>query len=168
MGKRFGKICWVFSLALLLLGCDARANNHLAQPIPPGRDFALLSLLPLSTSDFGRFVGTWVAHGSLLTFSTDGQATFLARTYNWCGPDVSSRCDSIDAQGHILAGDQEHMLFSRVIDSVAYGTITSSNFHPTGLAVTVALQSDDTLLYASNTEIARLCGPTSPPGLCGA
>jgi hypothetical protein len=142
------KMFWILVLAILMLGSVTSAQG--------------------ATSHFSRFVGLWVAHGSSLEISTDGQATFEARTYRWCGHSVAPPCDLGDARGVIHAGNREQIQFSYIADSVAYGTIIASNFHPRGLPVTIELRPNDTLLYASRTPIALLCGPAAPVGMCGA
>lgn len=144
------KVCWICTLVILLLGSITSAQG--------------------ATLRFHAFAGTWFAHGSSLQFSEDGQAIFQGRTYRWCGPGVVPPCDSIDARNVIHAGNQEQIRFSRIANSgsIAYGTIIASNFHPRGLAVTVELRPDHTLLYASHTPIALLCSPAAPVGMCGA
>ncbi len=162
---------WCLLLLFILAGCgiSSRSSSALARAhiTSPG-NLSSTSMLARFSDDFSKFVGTWTAHGVLLVVSSDGTATFVARTYNWCIPGVSSRCDSIDAQGHIQDGYRERLQFSSASGSIAHGTVTSSNFHPTGLAVTLTLQPGDTLIYASGLPIAFLCGPASTPGACGA
>lgn len=148
MWKPCLKLCWLLAIAILILGNVASAQG--------------------AGSRFSRFAGLWVAHSASLRFSQNGWATFNERTYRWCGHGEVSPCDSIDAHGVIRPGYQEHIHFSSVAGSVAFGTIVASNLHPPGLAVAVELLPMDTLLYKSRRTIALLCGPAAPAGMCGA
>lgn len=166
MWNKCTKLCWTFLFVILLVAGTTGASSRSAQRARfiRGTSVALLTLPP----DFSRFAGVWVAHGASLSLAKDGTATFEGRTYNWCGSGVAQPCDSIDANSMIHSGHHEQIHFSRIAGPIAYGTIIASNFHPLGLAVTIELQPDDTLLYASNTVIALLCGPNAPVGTCGA
>jgi hypothetical protein len=168
MQVRFIKAKWLLSLVILLLGYSVNTQISLARAETFGKGVLVHTFTPAAKPDFSMFARKWVAHGAVLVFSADGWAFFEERTYNWCGSGVKSPCDSIGANGYIRSGYQEKIQFSRVSGSVAYGKVTASNFHPVGLAVTVRLQENDTLLYAGTRDIALLCGPHSPPGECGA
>lgn len=159
-------LCFIF-----FLGCGVPTRGGSLQTASGHADTANLSAISRSThsaADLGQFAGTWTAHGAVLIVARDGTATFSARTYRWCGPNVLQPCDTLSAQGQIHNGDQEQILFSRVSGPVAYGTVLASTFQPAGLAVTLTLQPNDTLLYVAYTSIALLCGPNAPAGTCGA
>lgn len=161
MRSRLVKICRFFFLLLLIVIGATGASYYRVVSGPVSHHGA-------STPDFGNFAGSWFAHSSSLVLSNDGTATFVGRTYSWCGPGVAQPCDTIDERGSIHPGIQEQMQFSRASGSTAYGTIISSNFQAPGLTVTIELQPNDTLLYKSDTLIALLCGPNAPVGTCGA
>jgi hypothetical protein len=163
MQKNLRTICWMFFFALLL-GCCMNAPRASARSISPRTSNQQLT----EVANFGQFTGTWTAHSSFLIFTRSGEATFEARTYQWCNAGASQPCDTIDARGYILPGDRETLQFSRIDGSVAYGAVTRSNLHPQGLAVSVTLLPNDTLLYASTVSISLLCGPRAPVGTCGA
>lgn len=168
MPRRFCTICWVLSY-ILFLACGSGCGP--ATPRQPARSQTAAradSSTYFTAPGFARFAGTWTAHGAMLTISSDGAATFAARTYRWCAPGIPQPCDTIDAQGHLEAGNLERLRLSYVSGSTAYGTVLTSTFHPAGLAVTLTLQPHDTLLYAARTPIAFLCGPGAPAGACGA
>ncbi|MGH2505866.1 MAG: hypothetical protein ACRDHZ_00365 [Ktedonobacteraceae bacterium] len=148
------KVYWTFILVILILGSIISVQSTVSAKNV--------------NSNFSKFVGTWYAHGSSLHFFKDGRAAFQERTYRWCGPGVASPCDTIDTRGVIRPGNQEQIQFVHVTGSMAYGTIIASSFHPRRLPVTVALQPDDTLLYASHRPITLLCGSNAPVGMCGA
>lgn len=124
--------------------------------LSPGYGLAAQGHRP-ATSDFRRFAGTWVAHGSLLTVAPAGLATFVGRTYRWCACGVPQPCDTIDAQGRRVGGNRDQLQFVRTAGARAYGAVLSSTFHPVGLAVTLTLQPADTMLSAARTPIALLC-----------
>lgn len=110
------------------------------------------------------FVGQWYAHGGAFTVKFDGDAQLVARTYQWCGPGVSSLCDSM--QGNtIVPGINERMQFTSVAGSTASGKILASTGKNIGAAVTMTTGRDDTLILSG---LGTLCGPRSTPGLCGA
>jgi hypothetical protein len=153
-----------FFFLLVLVGYGPSIQNSLAQ----ARAHTTHSAWVRPGADFSPFAGRWTAHGSQLVVSSNGTATFVARTYNWCTSSPVKPCDSMNAQGQIRAGNQERLKLSRISGSTVYGTVVSSNFHPTGLAVTLTLQPGDILVYASHTPIAFLCGPAAAPGACGA
>lgn len=167
MQLRFRTICWILSF-VFLLGCGTSAQHQQARQTGTQSNTRVLLSTSLSTPDFRPFAGKWTAHGSTLIISPDGTATFSARTYRWCGVGVPQPCDTMDARGGIENGEQEKARFTRVSGPVAYGTVLASTFHPAGLAVTLTLQPNDTVLYAANTPIAFLCGPDAPAGACGA
>lgn len=148
MWSKCSRLGWILAFIIVVLGSVTNVKG--------------------ATPRFSQFVGVWFAHGSSLHIFGDGQATFEERTYRWCGPGVAPPCDWGDARGFIHAGNREHIQFVYRVGSIAYGTIVASNFHPLGLIVTIELQPNDTLLYASNIPIALLCGPAAPVGMCGA
>lgn len=155
----------LISTFFLLLGCGIARYNGSTQPVTHAR-----SVSPTSASTSinpGKFTGTWIAHGAFMTIARDGKAVFEARTYSWCGPGVPQPCDSIK-QNQILYGHHQQLQLSQVNGSVARGVITSSNTSPTNTAVTLTLQSGDTLLYTVNGSTTLLCGPSAAPGTCGA
>lgn len=160
------KVGWFFSLVILLLGYGISAQSAYAQTVKARTQVQKSGPPPISA--FSRFSRAWVAHSAILIFAPNGQAVFAERTYTWCDAGKASPCDSINASGQIRSGYQEKMQFSRVSDSVAYGTIIASNFRPVGLAVTVSLLANDTLLYTANADKTLLCGPDAPVGTCGA
>ena len=168
MNRRYS---WMLSLILILLGSlSSSSSSVMALTSEQRASPAALSFYasPNTPPNFASFAGSWIAHGSSLNFASSGLATFDARTYAWCGPGVAQPCDSNDARGIIHPGGHEQVQFSRVAGNTAYGTIITSNLHTPGLAVMVVLQTDNTLLYTSQTPIALLCGPTAPAGTCGA
>lgn len=171
MQTRFDKAIWLFPLIMLIALLWGNGTSIQAASMPgkvvQGKSVAEQSV-QAGTPDFRKFARKWVAHGAALDFAEDGKAFFVERVYRWCGSHVARPCDTIAPDGRITNGYQEQIQFSRVDGSVAYGTITASNFHPQGLAVTARLQSNDTLLYAGEIEIALLCGPKAPVGACGA
>ncbi len=139
------------------VGTVAVIRQHQGQAIATSA--SALKPTPTSPPNFHMFVGTWTmtsgghGGGDVLIFPVDGKATIESRTYQWCDQGASPPCDSIDAHGNIIDGNQDHIVFSRIVGSTAYGVITSSTSHATGHAVTVALQPDGSLLYteAGNT-----------------
>jgi len=167
MPSVFLKACCICSF-IFLMGCTAPAQSHDLPATKAHTSTQNLSSVTPSTFDLGPFAGTWVSHSAIMTIAQDGSATFAQRTYRWCGTGVTQHCDTISAQGQIQDGEQEHLQFSRSSGPVAYGTVTASNFHPAGLAVTLMTLPNDTLLYAGNGLIALLCGPNAPVGACGA
>jgi hypothetical protein len=119
---------------------------------------------PSLQSQLKPFVGQWYAHWGALTVNPDGHAKLIARTYQWCGPDVSPPCDSL--QGNtIVPGINEEMEFTSVAGSTAHGKIVSSTAKKTGQPVTLSINSNDTVELSGQGE---LCGPKSPSGTCGA
>lgn len=164
------KTCWILSLILILLGSLGSSSSSSVMALMSAQKQTIATHVSTSVvPDFKAFTGSWVAHGASLSFASTGLATFDGRVYRWCGPGVAQPCDYSDAQGIIHPGGHEQIQFSRVVGNTAYGTITASNLHISGLAVMVVLQSDNnTLLYTSQTPIALLCGPTAPAGTCGA
>ena len=167
MPSVFLKACCICSF-IFLMGCTLPAQSHALPAMAAHTSTQTLSSVTRSTFDLGQFAGTWVSHGAVLIIAQDGSATFTQRTYRWCGTGVAQPCDTISAQGQIQDGQQEHLQFSRSSGPMAYGTVTTSNFHPVGLAVTLMVLPNDTLLYAGNGPIALLCGPDAPVGTCGA
>jgi hypothetical protein len=167
MQRHFRTICWILSF-LLFAGCGAIIQHPLTRQSSSQAQARARPSMLLVTPEFRRFASTWIAHGSVLIIAANGTATFVARAYRWCATDVPRPCDTIDAQGHIESGKREQLRLSRVHGSTAYGTVLTSTFHPAGLAITLTLEPNDTLLYAARTPIALLCGPTAPAGACGA
>lgn len=153
---------------MLLLSYGAYTPTPALQAVTAHPPTAHLAFNTHTSADLGQFAGTWRSHSAVLTIAPDGSASFEGRAYRWCGSGVPQPCDTIDAQGLIHNGDHEQIQLSRVNGSIAYGTITTSSFHPAGMAVSVTLQPNDTLLYANNTPISLLCGPHAPVGTCGA
>lgn len=171
MRTQFGKVCWLFPILLMSILLWRNAGNAQTNfsRIKSAEEYGgTRQVTQTSSSEFKEFVRLWVSHGAALNFSADGKAVFYKRVYRWCGPGVAQPCDTISSDGRISNGYQEQIQFSYVRGLVAYGTITASNFHPKGLAVTAILQPDDTLLYSGTSEIALLCGPKAPVGACGA
>jgi hypothetical protein len=167
MQLHFRTLCWVFSLTFLL-GCATTGQHPSSRQAGAQSHTRVLSSTSRSTPDFRQFAGTWIAHGAILTISSDGTAIFSARTYRWCSVGVPHPCDTMDAQGHIENGNQEQARLTYVSGPVASGTILTSTFHPIGLPVTLTLEPNDTIRYAAHTLIALLCGPAAPVGACGA
>lgn len=167
MQLRSLNFCWIFSF-IFFLGCGAAPQSAPGQQAAYHAGASNLSSTSRSAVDLSQFVGTWTAHGAALVIARDGTATFTARAYRWCGSGVPQPCDTIDTQDRIHDGNQEQLQLTRFSGSVAYGTVTTSTFHPAGLAVTLTLQPNDTLLYAGNAPISLLCGPAAPVGTCGA
>lgn len=161
------KTGWIFPF-LFLLGCGTPAQSSALHAATIHTAATRLSYVSRANTDLSQFAGTWYAHGAVLTIASNGGATFEGRAYRWCGSGVSQPCDTIDARGYIHNGNHEQVQFSRVTGSTAYGTITSSSFHTVGMAVSVTLQPNGTLLYASNAPISLLCDPEAPVGMCGA
>jgi hypothetical protein len=170
MQLRFVRTFGIFLLVIVLAGCGISARGGSMQTGTSGTMSLVRAHPQTPMPDFGRFVNRWFAHSAVLIFSPNGSIFFEKRVYRWCGPGVPPPCDTIDADGRIWPGYQEDAQFSRVTGSMAYGTITASNLHSNGLAVTVTLQAADTLLYTANgkQDSILLCGPAAPPGECGA
>jgi hypothetical protein len=164
------KSCRVFAPFILLLGYTpgASAAMYPMQSIISPYPTSVALALPLEKSDFGSFVGNWYAHGAGMSFDSSGRAHFEERVYRWCGQGVAQPCDSTNGN-QIINGHREDLQFSRVADSVAYGVVVSSNFHPVGLSVTLTLLPGDRVLYSAGTTMAGiLCGPDAEVGACGA
>lgn len=168
MRNNFLKTYWYVWPGMFLLFFLINGTAISAYASSVGGHLSMGGPLPASNPDFSKFTRSWISHSAILNFSGNGQASFVGRTYTWCGLGVASPCDTIDAGGHIQSGYQEQIQFLRVSGDVAYGTITSSNFQPVGTAVTASLQSGDTLLYTGSTRVVLLCGPTASVGKCGA
>jgi hypothetical protein len=171
MQHRFRTICWILSFVLFFgcwSGCRTAIENPQARLANAQVDVRTQTSTLSTTLDFRRFAGTWTAHGSLLSISPTGMATFTARAYRWCASGGAHPCDTMNAQGRIYDGKREHLQFLRVSGPRAYGKVLSSTFHPAGLAVSLTLETGDTLLYSAYTPIAFLCGPNAPAGTCGA
>lgn len=135
------------------------------------RPRSMPSANPTPASIFLRqgFVGTWLGHGRVLIFSSDGRANFIARAYQWCGPGVPPPCDSFQGN-NIIDGIKEEMLFTYVAGKTAYGTITASSAGNTRHAVSLALDAHDTATLTEGEGPADilLCGPNAPAAACGA
>lgn len=123
--------------------------------------------------DLKPFVGTWSAHYGSLVIEKNGHATYIARTYQWCGdPGVKPPCDTI--KGDIIEnGIHMKMSFTRVVNKIAYGTVTETTVGHVGKTVSIKLAANDTIMFfESNTSSTSqphiLCGPGAPPGQCGA
>ena len=118
---------------------------------------------------FGKFVGTWVAHGAFLLVASDGSVKFEARTYTWCASHVAQPCDSIE-NNEISYGYHEQLALTSANASSAYGTVVASNDSPEKLnaPVTLKLGPDNTLDYINQASMTVLCGPAAPAGTCGA
>lgn len=171
MQTHFMKTSWLFPLIILialLWGSGASVPTGLTPIKAAEEKSAPMQAAQRVTPDFRKFARQWVAHGAALNFLEDGRAFFVQRVYRWCGRGVARPCDTIGRDGRITSGYREHIQFTRVSGSVAYGTIIASNLHPKGLPVAAILKPDDTLLYAGKAEIALLCGPRAPVGACGA
>jgi hypothetical protein len=150
---------------LFLAGCGGGAEGS-----PGGTVNAKgVDVTPIATSppDFSAFVGTWASHATVLVFQKNGHAQFQARTYQWC-TQVPPPCDSF--QGNtIVPGINEEMIFSRVVDSTAYGSMTASTLGHVGNAVWIAREPNETVNFADNLGVIRaLCGPDAPGTICGA
>ena len=164
------KFCWIFAPFILLLGYTpgASAAVHPMQSIMSTYHTSVALARPLERPAFENFIGNWDAHGAGMSFDRSGRAHFEERVYRWCGPGVARPCDSMNGN-LIMNGHREDLQFSRVADSVAYGVVVSSNFHPVGLSVTLTLLPGDRVLYsAGSTMIGILCGPQAEVGACGA
>lgn len=171
MQQRIQTICRVLAFILLFgcwSGCGAARQSPLARQanaeVATHRQTSTISL----PADFHRFAGTWTAHGAQLSVSPHGMATFTARTYRWCAAGVAHPCDTMNAQGQIADGAREHLQFVRINGSRAYGNILNSTVRAAGLAVSLTLEPNDSLLYMAQTPIVLLCGPNAPAGTCGA
>jgi hypothetical protein len=116
------------------------------------------------------FVGTWYNHGSVLKISSNGDATYDARAYKWCGPGVSQPCDRF--QGNlIIDGIHMQIYFNSTKDSQAYGQINSSTTGDNGRSVQLTLNHDHTANFAKGGPTAfnqLVCDLQAPPGTCGA
>ena len=160
MWNRLQPVFWILSL-FILLGCGTGVV-HAAQ-VPSNR----AGNPPDGT--FGKFVGTWVAHGAFLLVASDGSVKFEARTYTWCASHGAQPCDSIE-NNEIFYGYHEQLALASTNDSIAYGTVVASNDPPEKLntPVTLKLGPDNTLDYINQASITVLCGPAAPAGTCGA
>jgi len=171
MQQRIHTICQVLAL-LLVVGCWSGCGTTGQNPLARQANAQVATHIQASTlsvrADFRRFAGTWTAHGALLSVSPQSMATFTARTYRWCAFGVAHPCDSIDAQGHITDGVRERLQLLRISGPRATGKVLSSTLHSAGMAVSLTLEPNDTLLYSAQTPIAFLCGPKAPAGTCGA
>ena len=143
------------------------------QPTSPAQSNSSTSTnMPTTTQapDFSAFVGEWYGHGRLLTFSSDGQAKYSARAYQWCSdPGVSQPCDSWQGN-NIINGINEDMRFTYVAGNTAYGTITASSAGDAGRAVSLALDADNTAMLTKGGDSGSLslCGQNAPGASCGA
>jgi hypothetical protein len=159
--------CWLFASLILFMGYSLSASAAAHAPASARHTLPASSALA-GAPDFGRFVGNWYAHGAGLTFDKNGRAHFEERVYRWCGPGVAQPCDSMNGN-LIINGYREDIQFSHVGDSVAYGVILSSTFHPVGLNVTLTLLPGDRVLYSAGSTMGGiLCGPQAEVGACGA
>ncbi len=173
MWNRLQHVSWVF-VFLLLLGTGTGIAHATPRPLISQNNWSLPTSASSMTSttfagDFNKFAGLWVAHSAFMVVARDGNAHFGARTYNWCNTNAPPPCDSIVGD-QLRYGYHEQLLLSRMSDAVAYGTVLASNEHPANqkTGITLTLEPDDTLLYASDSSVTLLCGPSAPIGACGA
>jgi len=157
----------IASLVLvLLIGSFAIISKYPAsaqaldgQPSEP----SLSGSLPTFSSEaLQPFKGEWHFDSTLLTVGNDGEATFITRAYQFCGPGILPPCDAW--QGNtIIPGIQEKIRLTKISGTTAYGIITSSTDNKNKQQVTLTLQPHDTLKF----DRMLLCGPQGPLGHCG-
>ena len=167
MWNRLQSVFWIF-LSFLILG-SGTGIAHAAQHPATGPRAWSTPITAISSHDFSKFAGTWIAHGAFMIISADGNVKFEARTYNWCGSNTPQPCDSIK-NNQIFYGYHEHLSLANASGSVAYGNMVASTDSPArpNAAITLTLGPDDTLSYVNNASITLLCGPAAPAGTCGA
>ena len=115
------------------------------------------------------FAGTWYSHGAVLVLHSNGQATYDARVYNWCGSAVSKPCDIM--QGNlIIPGIHMEIIFTRVEGINAYGTIINSTVDHKNSIVRLTINNNQTAQFTedSSNNPHILCNLHAPTGLCGA
>lgn len=123
------------------------------------------------------YIGTWSRHGLSVFIREDGEMTMVWRTYQWCGPNVTPPCDTIDDEGVITAGGYDSGVFHTFQLPTAYGTLD----RPYGatdadVSITLLAYGMAELTTAASPAIV-LCGPRffdlAPPSVlaeypCGA
>lgn len=164
MWNRLQYVSWISALFLLLC-----SGSSVAYAMP--RLDHSQSATATSGNSFGKFAGSWMAHGALMLISDDGNVRFVARTYRWCDSNAAQPCDNLK-QNRIADGYLEQLALSGTNDGMAHGTVISSN-NPSaqpGTTFTLTLGPDNTLVYANqnSTSTLLLCGPAAPAGTCGA
>jgi hypothetical protein len=161
------KSFWIFPSILLFMSYTTANASAVTRAVQPATTVAQKSVsVPMPA--FGKFIGTWYAHGAGISIHANGQAHFEARVYTWCGPNVARPCDSFQGND-IINGFKEDVQLARVAGPSAYGTVTSGNVHLIGSAVTIRLLPNDQLLFSVGKGSDNLlCGPHAPVGACGA
>jgi hypothetical protein len=110
------------------------------------------------------FAGNWQVHGGRLTIHPDGRASLVARAYVWCSPGVRQPCDEM--RGNVIVdGVRKSIVLTHVIGNSAHGKITSSTTGDVGKSITITPGPHDTIMTSFD---GMFCGPSSPPGYCGA
>ena len=118
--------------------------------------------------ELGPFVGEWSAHGAGLTVRPDGSASLVWRTYRWCSDDPRPPCDGMNGD-EIVSGGRASLRLDVVSGHEAHGTVDDSSDPsrlPAGSPITLRLLPDDQLEV--QPAAFTFCGPSAPPGACGA
>ncbi|MEO7021828.1 MAG: hypothetical protein ABI234_16875 [Ktedonobacteraceae bacterium] len=156
--------CWMSLALVLLMG----STPNLASATPRSQAASMHTYVVKDVPGLQTFVGFWYAHGVGLGIQADGQAHFVARVYTWCAPGVKLPCDSF-SENAIISGLDEHLLFSRVASTTAYGSVTVGNVQPVGASATLTLLPGNMALFSTGQGMGQLlCGPQAAVGACGA
>jgi hypothetical protein len=155
---------------LLACGTAAQAASHNAVAHAASHNAATHAHTNEQNASLKPFVGTWYNHGGVLRIESNGDATYDARAYKWCGSGVSQPCDSF--QGNlIIDGIHMQIHFSGTKDSQANGQIDSSTTGDNGRSVQLTLNHNHTANFAksgSTTFNQVVCDLQAQPGTCGA
>jgi hypothetical protein len=91
----------------------------------------------------------------------NGEATAQWRVYKWCSDDPTPPCDGM-VGNDIISGGRATIIFSEVIASTIFGTVTASTEESVlSGSVWLILQPYDTALLQSDASPVpeTLCGP---------
>jgi outer membrane protein assembly factor BamB len=131
-------------------------------PTPSPTPTAITYSTPKSDHDFSNLVGTWYwGHIGILTISSAGKAT------------LNITCTG--EKGCPENGNNATFQFTRIHGTIAYGTITSTNYHPNpdgfdpGKPITAQLEPNGVLaLSVQGTPGPDFCNAqASAQGVCG-
>ena len=114
------------------------------------------------------FVGTWQAHGGLLTINGNGLGVSHFRTYVFCTQTRLTACDRV-VKSTIYTGGYDNFQITRAQGSSAQAGITDSAFSwEVGTSLKITLGKQDTITMHLASGNVRFCGPSTPVGTCGA
>jgi hypothetical protein len=159
----------VFCL-LVLAGCrDSNQSNTskpsstktIVAPLPTTRP----TNTPTVNPDFSPFVGNWDGEARQLIFNPDGHAVYSGRVFEFCNQGAPPPCDSTNGN-EINGGLNSNLLFTRIVNSTAYGMIVSGTADPAhgkllkvGDPISITLGSNDTLTFSDGW---LMCGQNTP------